>query len=469
MNWIQAYERMYEQPMKWYGRSRAVVDFARRRFARRASEAADDARGAAAGSRVSSLPDGAVSTAIALTGVGLAAGAAIVYFADGARGGRRRALLVDKVAGLRGTGRQFARAASVTGRDLLNRSKGLFAELRRKFRSGAAPDHVLVDRVRARLGRHTTTMRWIAVDADDLGNVELSGHCLESEHADIVKTVESIKGVNAVCDALDVHGSRAEFPADAPGAATDDFHLADAEIEGDEDQPRQPPGEPIDLAKDHWSPATRFVVGTAGATLMTYTAVQRTLPAALLGTVGAALMVRAATNLPAKRLVGVGAGRHAVDIKKTVNIDAPVALVFGFWSNYDNFPLFMSNVRKVTSRPDGTSRWEVAGPAGTTVTWDAVLTDFEPHRMIGWRSVEGSTVASSGFVNFAENDAGGTRVDVHMRYNPPAGAIGHALASLLGANPRAKIDDDLNRMKVLIETGHFPADAAQRFYSKEPV
>jgi uncharacterized membrane protein len=468
MNWLQAYERMYERPMKWYDRSRAMVNFARERFTRQAREAADEARDAVA--PVKSWPDGAISTAIALTGVGLATGAALVYFADGAQGKRRRAMLMDKLAGLRGTGHQLARAASVTGRDLFNRTKGLWAEFRRKFRSGAAPDHVLIDRVRARLGRHSTTMRWITVDADDLGNVELSGHCLESEHADIVKTVESINGVSAVCDALDVHATRAEFPS--AEAATDPygFHLADAEIEDAEaDADRRPPGERIDLAKDHWSPATRFMVGTAGAGLMTYCAVERTLPAALLGTVGAALMVRAAANLPARRLVGVGAGRHAVEIRKSVNIDAPVDMVFGFWSNYDNFPLFMSNVRRVSVRPDGTSTWEVAGPAGATVTWDAVLTDFEPHRMIGWRSVDGSMVASSGVVTFAETDAGGTRVDVHMTYNPPAGAIGHALATALGASPRSKIDGDLNRLKSLIETGHFPHDAAQRFHSREPV
>src|SRR5688500_18591646 len=38
--------------------------------------------------------------------------------------------------------------------------------------------------------------------------------------------------------------------------------------------------------------------------------------------------------------------RRTVDIQKTLFIDAPVERVYEFWTDYENFPLFMSNVRE---------------------------------------------------------------------------------------------------------------------------
>ncbi len=51
---------------------------------------------------------------------------------------------------------------------------------------------------------------------------------------------------------------------------------------------------------------------------------------------------------------GSGAGRRAVTIHKIINVAPPVEEVFAFWSDYQNFPRFMSNVRDV--------KLTVAGP-----------------------------------------------------------------------------------------------------------
>jgi uncharacterized membrane protein len=55
---------------------------------------------------------------------------------------------------------------------------------------------------------------------------------------------------------------------------------------------------------------------------------------------------------------------------------------------------------------------------------------------------------------------GQTSIDVKLSYNPPAGAVGHGIASLLGSDPKGLMDADLMRMKSLIETGNIPRDAA---------
>src|SRR5205814_797244 len=123
---------------------------------------------------------------------------------------------------------------------------------------------------------------------------------------------------------------------------------------------------------------------------------------------------------------------------------------FQFWSNYENFPRFMSHVREVKETAPGRSHWVVAGPAGIPVEWEAELTEFAPNRVIAWKSVPGAAVRNVGNIHFDPNADGTTRVDIKLSYNPPAGAVGHFLADLFGADPKRLTDDDLVRMKSLI-------------------
>ena len=48
-----------------------------------------------------------------------------------------------------------------------------------------------------------------------------------------------------------------------------------------------------------------------------------------------------------------------------------------------------------------------------------------------------------------------------MSYNPPGGAIGHAIARLFGADPKSEMDADLARVKAFLESGTPARDAAQ--------
>jgi uncharacterized membrane protein len=142
--------------------------------------------------------------------------------------------------------------------------------------------------------------------------------------------------------------------------------------------------------------------------------------------------------------------RRTVDIQKTLFVDAPVARVYEFWSDYENFPLFLSSVREVRDLGGGRSHWVVKGPGGIPVEWDAVLTEQVPGEAIAWRSRPGSLLENAGVVRFrAEGD--GTRVDFRFCYNPPAGGAGRAVVELLGADPRSRLNDDFGRLKALLE------------------
>lgn len=51
---------------------------------------------------------------------------------------------------------------------------------------------------------------------------------------------------------------------------------------------------------------------------------------------------------------------------------------------------------------------------------------------------------------------------IAMSYNPPAGALGHVVAKLFGADPKSELDEDMMRLKSTLETAETSQDAAQR-------
>jgi uncharacterized membrane protein len=168
------------------------------------------------------------------------------------------------------------------------------------------------------------------------------------------------------------------------------------------------------------------------------------------------------TNLPLKRLVGFGAGHRAIDVEKTILMPAPADQVFAFVRNFQNLPRFMSHLESVVEMDGQRSHWVARGPAGIPVSWDTELTRTEQNRLIAWRSTLSSTVRSAGVIRFDPDLRGGTLMTVRLSYNPPVGAIGHAVSRLFGADPKKALDDDLLRLKSLLEHGKAAG------YTREP-
>jgi uncharacterized membrane protein len=127
--------------------------------------------------------------------------------------------------------------------------------------------------------------------------------------------------------------------------------------------------------------------------------------------------------------------------------------VFEFWSDYERFPRFMSHLKEVRDLTNGRSHWVAGGPGGLSVSWDSEIVESIPNQLIKWRSVPGSFVETEGQVRFDPDPDGGARVSLRMYYKPPAGVLGHYVASLFGADPKREIDEDMVRLKSLIEVG----------------
>lgn len=368
-----------------------------------------------------------------------ALGAAGMYFSDPERGRRRRAVARDR---LLHAGNKASHASDVATRDFLNRMTGMQARARKllfdRQANHAAEDEVVAARIRAKLGRLVSHPHAITVAVRN-GRATLSGHVLEHEKHILLRTLSHLPGVASVDDMVHAHKHAAGIPA----------------LQG---------GSKVEMRsgfmRDNWAPAVRGTAILGGGLLGAYGLLRRSPTGTALAAAGIGLLIRGMTNIPVRRLTGIGAGHRAVDLHKTIEIMAPPETVFDAWATYDNFPLFMSHVLEVRDLGDLRSHWVVQGPMGARIEWNACLTECIRPSVIAWKTEPGSVVEHSGIVRFDPTE-NGTRVTVRLAYNPPAGMLGHGVAVLLGADPKRELDDDLMRMKSFIETGTMPHDAAR--------
>ncbi|WP_224242838.1 SRPBCC family protein [Hyalangium gracile] len=363
----------------------------------------------------------------ALGGVGLGAG--LMYWADPRSGGGRRAHVREKARHmLYGA----ADALEVVARDMEHRARGLYFKLQGRLQEEQVDDVTLEARVRSALGRVCSHPGAIRV-ACRHGQVELEGTILASEVKRVLARVRSVRGVREIDDDLEPHTQAGNHP-DLQGGVSR-------------------PGERPELLQHHWSPTARFLASLGGLGMIGYGLSRRGVLRPALAGAGLLLGLRSLTNLDLKHLTGVGAGRMALSFQKDITVNAPVNEVFAFWQAMHNFPRFMSHVEDVWMSQDGRSHWRVRGPAGIIFEWEAITTRIEPGRLLSWRSVEGAMVENEGTIRFEDAGRGRTRLDIRLSYNPPAGIIGHAFAKLLGADPKKQMDDDLLRLKSLLELG----------------
>jgi uncharacterized membrane protein len=358
--------------------------------------------------------------------VGITAG--LMYFFDPQQGARRRAQVQNQINRWIS---DLDYSIDTGKRDLRNRTRGVLSEMTARLSDQDAPDWILEERVRSNFGRISNNTRAIDVRADG-GHIYLSGPALRTDRDDILKAAARTRGVYGVEDELQLFDNPQDIPSLQAGMSTGRETASETQ-------------------QQNWSPATRLISGVGGSLLTLYGLRRSGLTKPLLSTAGLIITARSVTNMDTRSLLGVG-GENLIKVRKAINIDAPIDEVYQFWRNFENFKLFMDHVKEITVRDD-ISTWQVAGPAGSTVEFKSHITRDIPNESITWESLPDSQVKQAGFVRFDPSRDGGTRVSVQMEYLPPAGALGHAVAQLFGVDPRQAMNDDLMRLKSLLETG----------------
>ena len=205
---------------------------------------------------------------IALTGAGL--GAAAMYLMDPSRGRRRRARLGEAASHV--SHRAHA-IAGMTARDVRHRLSGAAARtLDRLVEEGVPADDVLVERVRARLGRLVSHPGAIDVVASG-GTVTLAGPLFEAEVDQLIDGVAAVGGVTAVENKLEPH--------------RDAEHVSALQGPG----PRMVPSPSATWRR--WTPTARLIAAVAGLALLALSSTKHSVGRGATRITGAELISRA--------------------------------------------------------------------------------------------------------------------------------------------------------------------------------
>ncbi|MBX3300684.1 MAG: SRPBCC family protein [Nitrospira sp.] len=148
---------------------------------------------------------------------------------------------------------------------------------------------------------------------------------------------------------------------------------------------------------------------------------------------------------------------RATRIQEAIEINRPTNEVYRFWRSLDNLPRIMNHLDSVQVINDRLSHWTVkALPGSPKLEWDAEIINDVENQRIGWRSLQGADVDSTGSVEFKPiADGRQTWLTVTLQYEPPGGKLGTAIAKWFGEDPKIHLADDLQRFKEHMETGVF--------------
>jgi uncharacterized membrane protein len=133
-------------------------------------------------------------------------------------------------------------------------------------------------------------------------------------------------------------------------------------------------------------------------------------------------------------------------VQHTIDVNVPVRTAYNQWTQFEEFPRFMDNVKSVKQLDDRRLHW-VADVGGKQTEWDAEIVDQVPDRRVAWRSTAGT--ANDGIVTFEPEGPDVTKVTVAIEAEPadPVEKTGSAIGML-----DRQVEGDLDRFKKFIES-----------------
>lgn len=128
-----------------------------------------------------------------------------------------------------------------------------------------------------------------------------------------------------------------------------------------------------------------------------------------------------------------------------IEVDAPLRAVYNQWTQFEEFPEFMSSVKRIDQLDDQLTHW-VVSVGGVEREFDATITDQVPDDHVAWES-HGEKV-HTGRVSFSPGAGGGTLVTLEMTWVPES--FLEKAGAALDIDERAA-EGDLKRFKELME------------------
>jgi len=133
------------------------------------------------------------------------------------------------------------------------------------------------------------------------------------------------------------------------------------------------------------------------------------------------------------------------NVTQSIDVDVPVRTAYNQWTQFEEFPKFMSGVKQVRQLDDTHLEW-TAEIAGKDKTWKAEITEQNPDERVAWKATDGAE--NAGVVTFHRLAEGKTRVTVQMDIDPEG--VVENVGDALGF-PDRQVKGDLERFKKFIE------------------
>lgn len=140
-------------------------------------------------------------------------------------------------------------------------------------------------------------------------------------------------------------------------------------------------------------------------------------------------------------------------IIETVDIDAPVSVVYNAWTRFEEFPTFLDDIDSLTQESDTRNRWRVT-IAGQTREFTTEITEQHPDERIAWTSA-GGDVDHAGVATFHKLSDTTSRMTVQIDWEPDS--LIEKLGSAVGA-PKAAVKRQLDKFKAHVESTGAGAD-----------
>lgn len=216
----------------------------------------------------------------------------------------------------------------------------------------------------------------------------------------------------------------------------------------------------------------RVAVTAAGGTMLTLGLRRRTIPGYAAAVAGGLLLYRGLSGGEGREfelvsLEGAEASAEAVDVERTLTIQAPVDEVRSFLEDTDNLDRVLGETGSVTASEDGNQRWEIQTPIGQSLAWEMQREDLGEEGEMRWSSTGDADIEMTMSTKAAPGDRG-TELTATLSFAPPAGSIGQALFERLDFVPHAFVGRTLRRIKSIIETGEAPTLAGSSSARRRP-
>ena len=155
--------------------------------------------------------------------------------------------------------------------------------------------------------------------------------------------------------------------------------------------------------------------------------------------------------------------RRRREIHRAVTVRRPVADVYAFWLDPDALAGAVDRIVAISTLEPRRSRWEVAGPGGAPLGWEAEITEEVPGELLAWRATgrpgrtggaAGGALDHEGWLRLrpAPGDRG-TELHVRVVFDQPGGPVGAAVGAVAGEDPDQLVRQALRQVKQVLEAG----------------